>query len=180
MDFNMTSTFDTNNALAGMYLWLIFGLLSTMVNCDIQRFILYNPIGLHIFAIIAFLFLFTLIDQNNKTSVFIIVIKTFLIYVLFLLITKSKWYFILPILILLLIDQLLKKQLAIEKEKQKDTETLEMFQQAYTNVIIYLIMGMAVIGALHYAYLQKQEYQNEFSWFKFFFTVTKCKEISST
>lgn len=174
MDFS--GTFDTTNALSGMYLWLIFGFLSTMINCDLQRFMQSHPLMMHAFALMAFFFLFTLIDTNNKADISVILVKTIFIYILFVLMTKSKWYFVIPVLSLLLIDQGLKKHVAVKqaagKNIEKDTQRLEM----YTNIINVLIIFIIIIGSIHYMYLQQLEYGKKFSLFKFFFGISKCKK----
>jgi hypothetical protein len=96
MDF--AGTFDTTNALSGMFLWIVFSFLASLINCDIQRMMRQNPLLIHMFGFTAFFFLFTLIDANNKTSLKTVWFKTFFVYLLFVMMTKAKWYFVLPVL----------------------------------------------------------------------------------
>lgn len=174
--FNFSNTFDTTNALSGMYLWLIFGFVSTIINCDLQRFMKKYPFFMHLFALTAFIFLFTLLDSNNKTSISLILIKTFFIYILFVLMTKSKWYFVLPVLALLLIDQLMKKKVAIDEAAGRKSEDYVKIQETTSKIINIVILVTIITGTIHYVFLQRREYGKNFSWFNFFFGITRCKD----
>lgn len=186
---DLSNTFDTTNALCGMYLWILFGYLAALLNCDLQRFIKSHPLVIHLVGLLTFFFLFTLIDDANKTSVGNIWIKTIFIYVLFILTTKSKWYFVVPVLIILLIDQTIKKNLSYKKQLTEEPNTpiekkpsmdeikqLEENVKKYTSFINKAIVIIILIGAIQYMYLQYKEYGKDFSYYKFFFGVTKCKE----
>jgi hypothetical protein len=175
MDFS--GTFDTTNALSGMYLWLIFGYLSALLNCDLQRFIYQHPVVVHCFGIVAFFFLFTLLDTNNKTTITSIWVKTLFIYILFVLMTKSKWYFVLPVLAALLVDQTLKKAVAIKEASGEDVTRVREQQQQYSHYINLTIILVILVGMAHYAILQREEYGEHFSWYTFFMGMSKCKSL---
>jgi hypothetical protein len=172
-----TGTFDTTNALSSMYLWLIFGYLASLLNCDLQRLLQTNVIALHLFSLVAFFFLFTILDTGNSTNVLHVWLKTIAVYALFLMMTKSKYYYAVPVLFLLLVDQTLKKHVQFEKNKPvveqgRDFEGLQKHVSKFVNVATVVLI---VAGMLHYMYLQKVEYGSAFSYMKFFFGVTKCK-----
>lgn len=173
---NFSGTFDTTNALSGMFLWLIFGFLSHLINCDLQRFLTYNPFWIHFFGIIAFFFLFTLVD-NNERSIVIIWIKTVFVYFLFILMTKSRWYFAVPIIILLVITQSLKKELQMRVNNNLDVTEFKKKQEIITNILQIVIIVLIFIGASHYLNIQYKEHKNDFSMVKFLFTVTKCRNV---
>jgi hypothetical protein len=175
--YNFSNTFDVSSALSGIFLWIIFSYLSTLLNCDLQRFLVNNPIWIHCFGITAFFFLFTVLDPNNKSHVGIIWIKTFIVYTLFILMTKSKWYFVIPVIVLLLVDQTLKKDVAIKHANaESGLQERERFQKWFSSFIIYVIIGIIIVGSIHYAYLQKLEYKSKFSLAKFIFGVNhNCK-----
>ena len=172
MDFS--GTFDTTNALASMFLWLIFSFLSIMINCDLQRFIRSNPLFFHLIGLLAFFFLFTLLDSNNTSSIGIIWIKTIFIYLLFLCLIKSKWYFIIPVLGLLLIDQTIKKDIAFKKNRDP-TQDLSINKKISQYINIFIIV-LIIIGTIHYMFLQKKQHKDNFSLFKFFFIVKNCSK----
>jgi len=159
-----------------MYLWMIFAYLSGLLNCDLQRFMQRNPLFVHIMGLTAFFFLFTLIDTNNKSSIGLVWVKTFFVYSLFVLMTKSKWYFVIPVLVLLLIDQSMKKDVAIKEaaEKPYSKEQLEL-REKITRVVNIVIICLILVGVLHYMFIQYSEYKSKFSLFKLFFGINKCK-----
>lgn len=179
LTINWGQSFDSTTALASMFLWLLFGYLSTQVNCDLQRLLTHSILVKHMVSLLAFFFLFTLIDSNNKSNLITTWVKTVVVYVLFILTTKSKWYFIIPVLALLLIDQSLKKYI----KDSKENDTIEPakkrgFDNAskFINVVIIVII---IVGAIHYAALQKAEYKGAFSWYAFFVGTTKpCKKYA--
>jgi hypothetical protein len=183
LDFS--GTFDTTNALSAMYLWILFGYLSVLLNCDLQRFIRSHPLAMHLVGILAFFFLFTVLDSQNTSDITVVWVKTILIYIMFILITKSKWYFVVPVMILLLIDQSMKKDLAfhkarLDKDKSKERKDIvdmkEKRVENWSSVINKLIYAIVIIGTAHYVYLQKLEYKKKFSWSAFFLGVSRnCK-----
>lgn len=175
---DLSNTFDTTNALSSMFLWLMFGYLSVLLNCDLQRLIKKHPLVLHFVGILAFFFLFTIIDSSNKTNVVNIWLKTIFIYLMFILLVKSKWYFVVPVLGLLLIDQTLKKDIAYRKQSASDNDisTYESFAKEFSRVANVLIIIIIIVGTIHYAILQKREYKDKFSWMTFFFGFTTCKD----
>jgi len=177
-EIDLKDTFDTSTALSNMYLWLLFGFLSTMINCDLQRFINSHPIARHIVAFIAFFFLFTLIDANNKTNITTIWVKTFVVYILFILTTKSKWYFALPVLGLLLIDQSLKKHISLLQAQNKADPEKVLKYQEISRFINVFVTATIIAGVIHYISLQKTEYGKQFSYIKFFLGTMTCKKKS--
>lgn len=158
-----------------MFLWLIFGYLATLLNCDLQRFLYSNPIWIHVFGITAFFFLFTVLDSNNK-SIYLVWIKTILVYILFFMMTKSKWFFIIPVIVLLLIDQTVKKDLAFKKSLGSDIEKYEEKQKIFSNILNIIIVVLILCGTIHYIYIQKMDHKDDFSWVKFFF-FNRCKRL---
>lgn len=170
---DLTGTFDSTNALSGMFLWLIFGYLTALLNCDLQRFLTQHPAWIHAFGLTAFFFLFTLLDSKNKTSLGVLWIKTFFIYLLFVLMTKSKWYFVVPVLVLLLIDQSLKKNIAIKEGNNEPVDKSEHEQLiSFINMVVLVVI---IVGTIHYYMLQKAQHKTDFRLSKFFFGIKDCK-----
>jgi hypothetical protein len=165
------TTFDTTYALSAMFLWIMFSYLANMLNCDLQRMLKSNLMVVHLCGVLTFFFLFTLLDPNNKSSIGVIWLKTLIVYILFVLMTKSKWYFVVPVLILLLIDQTLKKEVAIREARGQHDQSLKGRQEGITKMVNVSIIVVITIGALHYMYLQFIQHHSQFSFKKFFFGV---------
>ena len=163
------NTFDTKTALSGLYLWLLFGYLSTMVSCDLQRWMKDSLLFRHVVGIIAFFFLFTVLDTSNKVPIGALWIKTFFIYAIFLMMVKSKWYFALPVILLLVGDQSLKAHsdyIAKEGKDKKEIEQIDVYRQMINKIIIALIIG----GFFHYMLRQWNEFGDKFSFSTFLFS----------
>ena len=173
-----TTTFDATGALSSMFLWVIFGFLMAIVNCDLQRFLQTHPWLLHVLGLTAFVFLFALLDPNNKASVSAVWAKAVFVYALFLLMTKAKWYFVLPVLALLLADQTWKRHVAFQKAAGVDMGRTEEKQEQFTRAVNVMIPVLITLGTLHYMTLQYVEYGQAFSFRKFFFGATRCKRMA--
>ena len=179
---------EIRTAIAGLYLWLLFGFLSSIVSCDIKRLMTHNVFFRHVVGIISFFLLFTVLEPDNEMDIFSIWIKTIYIYFIFLLMTKSKWYFSIPVLLLLLVDQSLKFQINFEKQKEvkrkeekgengEKIETVEKVENGekesivmrYENIRNKLnvsIIALIVVGFLHYTFRQYNEFGPKFSLVK--------------
>lgn len=173
LDFS--ASFDTANALSGMFLWLLFGQLSRLLNCDLQRVLASSPAAQHATALVAFFFLFTLIDAANNASLLTTWVKTLVVYGLFLLTTKSKWYFAVPVLALLLVDQSIKKHATYKRARGELTPADEARYTRAGRALNVATAAVAIVGTLHYAMLQRTEYGPRFSATKLLFGVTRCK-----
>ena len=159
---------DIRTAIAGLYLWLLFGFLSSIVSCDVKRLMTNNVFVRHIVGIISFFLLFTVIESDNQLDVFSIWTKTVYIYFIFLLMTKSKWYFSIPVLLLLVVDQSLKFQIKFEesrKENKENDPTILRYENIRNNLYVCII-ALIVAGFVHYAFRQYNEYGSKFSLVK--------------
>lgn len=178
IDFK-ANTFDMTNALCAMFLWILFGYLGSMVNCDLQRMIDQGMFMRHMIGLLSFYFLFTLLDGKNAAGPGPIFLKTVVVYVLFIFTCKSKWYFVLPVLVLLMLDQVMKKQYEFKAGKGDVQEEQEGLLKWHTQVnaqLNVLIITLIIVGMLHYMWLQYVEYGEGFSIATFFFAVNKrCK-----
>jgi len=172
----MTTTFDTQSSMAALYLWLVFGYLGVMLNCDIQRFIRENAVIRHVMGIIAFYFLFTVIDSSNTSPVWIVFLKTVGVYVLFVLATKSRWQFAVTTLVLLFADQIIKNHMEYLKKKNnpQDSASLETFQKVRT-VLLACIVAVVLSGTVEYFIKQRRDHGQDFNTATFFLGKNRCR-----
>lgn len=166
--FSIHDTFDTKVALSGFYLWLLFGFLNHSVSCDLQRLMQRNLIFRHIVSIVSFFLLFTVIDTSNKAPVYLLLLKTLFIYFLFLLMMKSKYYISLPVLGLIVIDQIFKAHINYLTSVQNSEKDILLWNQR-RDMLNYYIIGLIIFGFLHYAYRQYNEFGENFSIVKLVF-----------
>jgi hypothetical protein len=160
--------FDARTAIVGLYLWLLFGFLSNMVSCDIKKF-MNNIYFRHFIGIIAFFLLFTITDKDNDLNIAGIWIKTIFVYLIFLMMTKSQWFFSIPVLLLLIIDQSYKFEIDFIQKYKKENSEYHNKTQKYENIrknLYYAIITLIVIGFIHYAVRQYKEFGSKFSFTK--------------
>lgn len=163
------SAFDTKTALSGFYLWLLFGFLSVSVSCDIQKWISNKIWFRHLMGIVAFFFLFTILDTNSANySIGVIWIKTLIVYVAFLMMTKSRAYFSIPVLLLLVLDQTLKSHQNYLEKNQSPQKTIKTIQTV-RKIITLLLVVLIIVGFIEYTVHQKREYGDKFDVSKLLF-----------
>jgi hypothetical protein len=168
------SMFETTSVLAALYLWLIFGFLSPLVNCDLQRIIAHNAVVRHLMGLLGFYFLFTILEQSNKYHFAVVFAKTIAVYALFMLATKSRWYVISTILVLLFIDQVLKSHIGyLKKTKQGEESQIARLEKA-RSIMLWVIIAIIVLGAVDYAIKQRRDHPTDFSWITFYLGTGKC------
>lgn len=166
--------FNTKDVLSALFLWLLFGYLSTMVGCDLQVFIKESLLFRHFIGLLSFFLLFTLLDRSNNIPVKNIFIKTIYTYAAFLIMIKMKWYFSIPILLLLVIDQAIKANCEyLEKNVKKDKEC-----DIIRDKLSIILIGISIVGFIHYFIRQYIEFGNDFSIIKLIFGY-KCKSVNA-
>ena len=165
-------SFDTSTALAGLYLWLLFGFFSPLISCDLQRVISKNMYTKHLVAFITFFFLLTVIDNDNDSGILVTWIKTFIVYILFLMSTKSQLLASGTVLALLIVDQTIKlhMQYTLKHTPGKDLSYLQNIRENLFKILI-LVIG---IGYIHYFIQAYTKLGNNFSYSKFIFGSVHC------
>jgi hypothetical protein len=168
----LDDSFDASASMAALVLWLVFGYLSMMLNCDLQRQLQQHELVRHFLGYIAFYFLFTSLDNSNNASVPVTLVKTFLVYCVFVLATKSKWPFTVAMLTVLFIDQVLKNHINyLQKRGDAPPEGL-IKARAYLFRVLLVVVG---IGFVHYGFRQKAAFGAAFSPYKLVFTNGNCR-----
>lgn len=159
-------TFDTKTAITALYLWLLFGFLSSMVGCDVQKLMQQSKLVRHLLGVVSFFFLFTVLDSNNKVGLVDTLMKTAVVYMAFIMMIKSKWYFALPTLAVLVLDQGIKVHMdSLEKRKEAVPEGLAEARKKCT----ILLCALVVIGFSHYVWKQMEDHKDNFDWTLFLF-----------
>ena len=163
---------SATTSLSNVYLWIIFGYLSSMIGCDVQNLMINNLTVRHIVGLVTFFFLFTSIDKNSAHQhVAILWLKTIILYVIFIMVSKSSWHFSAPVLVLLVIDMCIKTQ-----EDYYSTNGIYYNIQLYSTIhkVIYItIVLLAFIGILANGVYEKEQLGDAFNLTKFVFDY-KC------
>ena len=175
LDFS--NSFDTSASLAALYLWLMFSYLSVLLNCDLQRMIAQHAALRHLLGIVAFYFLFTVIDPQNNVPVWVTLAKTLMVYSLFVLGTKSRWYYAGSALTLLLVDQMIKNHMAYLQKTDPQRFEQESAQK-YKRVrqwLLVMIIVIIFIGTVDYYMKQQRDKGDRFRWTTFFLGTNQCR-----
>ena len=166
--------------ISSIYIWLVFGHLSDTVSCDIKKML--NNIYLkQIAALISIFLLFVVIDKDYNKNSFMLIKDTLIVYLFYLLLTKNKWYFIVPTILFMVIYQFLKVETNFlinkhEKSHEKNESISEKIHNytKYLNNIEWIIVILIVLGFIHYLIRQKLELKKKFDFVKLLLTNT-CK-----
>ena len=167
------TSFDGTGSFAMLYLWMIFGYLGVLLNCDLQKMISQHAVLRHALAIIAFYFLFTALDPNNNVHVIYVFLKTIIVYCLFVLATKTRWYFSGIALLLLFIDQVIKNHISYLEKQEAPIETRELLTKT-RRYILWLLIAVIIIGNIDYIIKQKSDHSVAFSWTTFILGKNSC------
>lgn len=167
--------FDTQSSLAALYLWLVFGYLGVMLNCDIQRFVRNNAVVRHVMGLVAFYFLFTVIDSKNSSPVWTVFAKTLVVYALFVLATKSRWQFAVTALVLLFADQVIKNHAEYLKNQNADDPSLETFVRV-RSILLACIVVIILVGTADYFVKQRRDHRKAFRVSTFLLGKNACRK----
>jgi hypothetical protein len=147
--------------------------------CRLQRLFTNSMYLKHICAFFTLVFFIVITSPiKSKKHIFI---KSILVYIFFVLVTKTHPYFFLIILFLLAfcyIIALQKEDLDTNEKETINEEEITKNNKIIDNVIflIYVIVFiLTIIGILIYMGEKKIEFKNDFSYNYFFFGVPKCR-----
>lgn len=159
--------------IAAFYLWLLFGYLSDTVGCDIQRLMRKNGVFRHFVALLTFIIVFSLFEngEESKPSYYFIV-NAIVLYVFFVLLSKNKKEFAIPVLLLICIERLLDNE--VGRQDLESSDGLAMFLNVF-RIILFVII---VTGFLSYLYKQRKDKKEDFTFYKFLFSTDNCRELS--
>jgi hypothetical protein len=162
---------DSTFILTSAFLWVTFGLLGGIVGCDIQKLLSTNLLVRHTAGVLIFFFLFAIVGNNDSQHILYIWIKTIILYILFILLSKSKWYFSFVVILLLLLDQsiAIQNKYKLNINKKIDETNTNLIRK----IIRYSIFIIIIIGFLSYLIRQYNEFQGNFDITKLLFDY-KC------
>jgi hypothetical protein len=162
--------------VSNVILWMIFGFLSKLLNCDLQRSIRNNTGVLHVMAFLALFYLFTLVDTDSKNKPVLTILKdTILLYVFFIMVTKSKWYVVWPLVLSVVAMQLIKHEYDYRKEHKPEAVWSDRTQAKIMNIGVALLIVLSISGVVDYYLIQKAEHSSDFTFIKFIFKEAECK-----
>jgi len=169
-------SFDSVTAIAGLYLWLLFGFFTSLLGCDLQRIMTKNIFVKHLMALTAFFFLMSVVDTDNNISVGLTWLKTFLVYILFMISIKSKIFASAIFILILIADQTLKVEIIYQKNNNGDKNKIALYNKI-RYYLLFALITTAIIGFILYFIKQYSDHYDDFSFIVFFFGNNKCNDL---
>jgi hypothetical protein len=206
MDIRQTIT-ETNIFTIFIFILIISGnFLAQLFPCKLQEELNGNMYIKHLFGLFTMIFFVMLAAPVKDKTISVVTLNSFLLYLLFILITKVHvkiFYVIMSLLgstyIAVLLKQAdidkinanasaddVKSNDAIEQSNEQDKENpkdviLTNQLKIYDNIIFYsyiIILLLTIIGVLAYMGEKKLEYKKNFKYVTFFLGKTICKHSS--
>ena len=156
--------------------------LAEIFPCRLQYLLRNNMFIKHVFGLFTMIFFVVLSSGIKNKNIFNITTSSFLLYILFILITKCQIYVFYTILLFLGITYIihLVKQEEIESSEKESNEkdSNKEIHSIYDNIIhvLYILIIMfAILGVIMYMGEKKIEYKKDFDYFTFFIGKPLCK-----
>ena len=201
MDVRQTIT-ETNIFTIFIFILIISGNFMALVPCKLQDELNNNMYVKHLFGLFTMIFFVTLSAPVKDKTISVVALNSFLLYLLFILITKVhvKIFYVIAVLLGGTYITVLLKQADIDKISANasatdvNNDTMEQTKEnppdviltnqlkIYDNIIFYsyiLILILTFIGVLAYMGEKKIEYKKNFKYVTFFLGKTVCKHSSS-
>jgi len=182
----MAIDIDDNLPLSTIFVLILIisaGFILQIFPCRLQNALNNNMYLKHLLGFFTLLFIVVLNSslKNRKD----IVLKSLVLYIFFILLTKTDYNFLIVILILLGLSYVI----FLEKdrlEKHKDNNSSELateentenkinFYENAINIIYIVIILITFVGVLVYMGEKKLEYKKSFNYITFFIGKTDCK-----
>ena len=202
MDIRQTIT-ETNIFTIFIFILIISGNFLALVPCKLQDELNNNMYVKHLFGLFTMIFFVTLAAPVKDKTISAVTLNSFLLYLLFILITKVhvKIFYVIAVLLGSTYITVLLKEADIgtinanaSATDVKNNDTMEQSKEnpkivilnnqlkIYDNIIFYsyiLILILTFIGVLAYMGEKKIEYKKNFKYVTFFLGKTVCKHSSS-
>lgn len=179
-------SFDENLPIFSMFILvlIITGVyLIDVFPCRVRKFIQSNIYLKHFIGLLTMIFLVVITDiiSINK-SIGPIIIKSFILYIIFIFYTKTEIHFFIITLILLAIIYILvlhknninKKNINNIEQKKIDIEINRII--IINNILFIIVFFFIFLGFLIYMGKKKYQYKDKFNYITFLFGSQKCND----
>ena len=165
------------------------GYLTQLFPCKLQQLLNENIYMKHLFGFFTLVFFVVLSAPVDEKSIDIIIPQSVLLYLYFMLVTKTNKYVFLLILLLLGITYLIvikktelkedkeDKEEKKEKKERKLGDKIDVEIQQYDNIIKYIygvVILLTIFGVMLYMGEKKMEYKKNFNYSVFFLGKPVC------
>ena len=171
------------NTLHALFLFIFILLgkhVSELLACSISNIINTHFLVKHMIGF--FILYTTLISVEKKEDLFVLFIKTIILYIWFIIITKTTRRINISIIIILLITYFIYLYNERLKKKTKNiyNNNLIKILTVYEKYIIYIVATLSIFGFIVYIGEKKIDFKNNFSWIDFLFYRTEENICNNT
>lgn len=172
---------ELKNAFTLLYVVVLSAYFEPLFSCDLQRLFTESVLAKHVILIVSCFFLLTLMEDDKKPRTLGETFKlTGALYALYIASVKSKAIFVMPMILALVADHVLRVQVELmEKREAEGTARdgdlarkaqLVKIRATLTWVIVALITG----GLLHYYVRARREFGADFRFVTFLAGTKRC------
>lgn len=164
------------NALLLFYIVMFGAYFENLFSCDLQKLFRTNLLVKHVLAFISAFFLILLMDDDSVVKpIGTLFLHGTLLYVLYILSTKSKQYFVIPLLIILFVDQIIGVEMNNRRllGGNQGNQNLSKVRDVFSWSILVII----ITGFIHYYIRARMEFKANFKHSIFFLGTNKCEKL---
>ena len=155
-----------------LYVVIAGNYVGDMFSCDLQRILTKSIVCKHIIVLFGALFWVAEVVDSQNDGFATVVGKAIGIYVMFVMSTKSKSWALIPALVLVIIDQVLR----IYVNKSPHVERVKVATRVRNPIQIMCVL-LLVVGFVAYALRQMREHSDTFSVSKFLLGTSTCRSL---
>lgn len=153
-----------------MYFIIAANYVNDMFSCDLRRLLTNSLVAKHVVLLLGALF--WVAESKSSDSFGVLLIEAFVIYMLFVLSTKSKSYFLMPILGLAVVDQLLRLYINSTPDlSDKTKRNLDVTRMTVQGLCAATIVG----GFVGYLMKQMRDKGADFKFSTFMLGTIHCE-----
>lgn len=155
-----------------MYFIIAANYVNDMFSCDLRRLLTNSLVAKHVVLLLGALFWVT--ESNSSDRFGVLLLEAFVIYMLFVLSTKSKAYLLMPILGLAVVDQLLRLYVKSTPDLvEKTKRNLDIARMTVQGLCVVTIVG-SFVG---YLIRQVHDKGTDFNFATFMLGTIKCEGL---
>lgn len=171
--FNISSISNIAVLLFVFYMLIAVNFLPDLIGCQFKQVLHSSMIAKHTLGLVLLFFLVTIGNQKNIDQHIIYnIFLTIIVYIWFIITTRSPFILAIIIIILLIILYILnkKKERLLNDKNFKKIKYIENIQK----IILLIAIILSFIGFIIYIIERKLEHGDNFSYFKFIIGQKDC------
>lgn len=164
-------------AIFVLILMISANFLGTTFPCRVQKLLSENIFMKHLLGFFTMIFFIMISGPLLRDTLYDNIIAAFIMYLFFILVTKTPIQIFILIFILLMINYICILYLYEFNKKNDKSKFYIKKKQAEILIIIlnFIIICLTLLGVTIYMGAKKIEYGKKFSYYKFFFNDENCK-----